>query len=39
MSTSEYLLEIDNVSKSYGETEALVNVNVKFESGKVIGII
>jgi len=39
MSTSEYLLEIENLSKSYGQTDALINVNVKLESGKVIGII
>ena len=39
MNSSEYLLKIDNLYKSYGETKALVNVNVKFESGKVIGII
>ena len=39
MNTSQYLLEIDNLSKSYGQTDALINVNVKLESGKVIGII
>lgn len=33
------ILEIKNLSKSYGMNEVLKNINFKFESGKIYGLI
>ena len=39
MSAAKYTLEIKDLSKSYGETHALTDVNLKLVSGQVTGII
>ena len=39
MSSAKYTLEIKDLSKSYGETHALADVNLKLVSGQVTGII
>ena len=39
MSAAKYTLEIKDLSKSYGETHALADVNLKLVSGQVTGII
>lgn len=33
------LLEYRNVSKSFGKTEVLHNINLKIPSGKIIGLL
>lgn len=35
----EYLIDLDNVTKTYGNKTALANVNLKLESGKIIGLL
>lgn len=34
-----YMVEVKNARKSFKETEALINVNVNFEKGKIHGVI
>ncbi|MEG1475979.1 MAG: ATP-binding cassette domain-containing protein [Longicatena sp.] len=36
---SEIILEIENLSKTYGHVHALSNVNMKLERGKIYGLI
>lgn len=36
---TEFILECDGVSKSYGKKEALKNINLKFERGRIIGLL
>ena len=36
---TEFILECDGVSKSYGKKEALKNINLKLERGRIIGLL
>lgn len=36
---NEFVLEIKGISKSYGKKEALSNVNLSIERGKIIGLL
>src|SRR5690625_5162452 len=35
----KYMVEVKNANKSFKETDALIDVNVTFETGKIHGII
>ena len=37
--SSEVLIKVENLSKSYGDNEVLSNVNMQIEKGEVIAII
>lgn len=37
--TMKYIVEVKNANKSFKEADALINVNVSFERGKIHGII
>lgn len=39
MGNKEYILQINNVNKSFGKTKALDNLNLKLERGKVLGLL
>lgn len=36
---NEIVLEIKGISKSYGKKEALNNINLSIERGKIIGLL
>jgi len=35
----EYMLQMENVSKSFGEVKCLSNVNFKVKPGEVVGLL
>ena len=36
---NEYVLEIKNLNKSYGKKQALTDVNLNLERGRIVGLL